>query len=80
MKHTKGPWIAKKGSSIITIGGRQHLVPAAPHASEEEYQANAALIAAAPEMYNTLKHLSKLNIGDALVERIEKVLKKAGGQ
>lgn len=60
--------------------------------SEEEQKANAALISAAPEMYDILEHYFKLiqraNDGDAVSEKkifeqaadIEKVLKKARGE
>lgn len=59
--------------------------------SEEEQKANAALIAAAPEMYDLLEHylglIQKASEGDTVAEQkifeqaadIEKVLKKARG-
>ena len=61
-------------------------------AEPEKVLANAALIAAAPEMYDLLEHyldlIQKANDGDAIAEQkifeqaadIEKVLKKARGE
>lgn len=55
-KHTKGPWmISMKKSSHTTISGSidNQLIPIADNVT----QANAALIAAAPEMLEALEDL-----------------------
>lgn len=107
-KFTPGPWRLRHGSEskIENIAGRkvatadlQDMQPYSPWgqmrgriAATPERKANAALIAAAPEMYYVLQHyfdlLEQANNGDAVAEcklfedivLIEQVLMKARGE
>lgn len=58
-KHTKGPWIAKKAShgpvDIFDSMGRDVVTVYGGGVGLEFQEANARLIAAAPEMYEALK-------------------------
>lgn len=94
-KFTPGPWraglsIYKSQARVVAYkGGRIADVFAY---EEEQAKANAALIAAAPEMYYVLQHyfdlLEQANNGDAVAEcklfedivLIEQVLMKARGE
>lgn len=94
-KFTPGPWraglsIYKSQARVVADkGGRIADVFAY---EEEQAKANAALIAAAPEMYDVLQHyfdlLEQANNGDAVAEcklfedivLIEQVLMKARGE
>lgn len=104
-KFTKGPWFVDADFYVYGGDGRKNqgkyfdgvefpLVCGVESDSRDrtENKANAALIAAAPEMYDLLEHyldlIQKANDGDAVSEQkifeqsadIEKVLKKARGE
>ncbi len=60
MTHTPGPWwpYRKQGYSNLFIGSGTHDVAEATHAGGEEHrQANAQLIAAAPELLAALNYM-----------------------
>ena len=66
MSHTPGPWIySKHGFNVLTADARQsicavHAIHPGHVSSQkdiEEHNANARLIAAAPELLETLKEL-----------------------
>lgn len=86
--YTKGPWKSKKGSSIINIGGICSLAPAGRHAPETEYQANAYLICAAPELLEALKSMNEAYLvlanklgtkDDSIMFRAREAIAKAEG-
>lgn len=99
-KFTPGPWRLRHGSEskIENIAGRkvatadlQDMQPYSPWgqmrgriAASPERKANAALIAAAPEMYKGLKEIRDVMEKDGrfcrTVEAIDKLLKKARGE
>lgn len=54
MKHTPGPW--KRYGSVI-CGGMTTIVEVYLEENDEETEANARLITAAPELYEALKEL-----------------------
>ena len=66
-KHTPGPWIAD-GTTVMTSDGI-YLHVATTHFLTDRPEANARLIAAAPEMYEALK---------ALVESLDWEAKRSG--
>ncbi len=61
MKHTPGPWKVAKGMAIETADGKVAVGSAGPRACGPyfvtECEANAALIAAAPELLQALKNI-----------------------
>lgn len=58
LKHTPRPWKYVKYNDLdpIVIAGPDHIIASIPQAidSDEEDEANAAIMAAAPEMYEAL--------------------------
>lgn len=88
-KHTPGPWEALTFSShelqtdfaMVAIGKRAHII-----GYSEENQANARLIAAAPELLVALqivfgKHaVGALTLPAGDLERVEAVIAKAKGE
>ena len=102
-KFTPGPWVRGAVAQVFTAPKRIEEVPFALDffpicnanpccRSKEENEANAALIAAAPDMYDILKHyfdlIQRADYGDILAEQkifedicyIEEVLMKARGE
>lgn len=79
-KFTKGPW----GESGRLIYGSANLIATAGSTDIEDWlevEANAALIAAAPEMYEMLKDLAANYINsDCKISDIENLLAKARGE
>lgn len=79
---TLGPWNNCDGETIETKKARICII-APLNLTQEESDANAALIAAAPEMYEALE-FSKKKFHDLYFENcceyIESVLKKARGE
>ncbi len=87
-KFTPGPWDNNKWNShehqISALGGTVALVSHSHSLiSEDSADANAHLIAAAPEMYAALSK-AKVYIGDCglpdLIEEVAAALKKARGE
>ena len=85
-KFTPGPWINCDGETIETKKARICII-APLNLTQEESDANAALIAAAPEMYAKLKELADvLRFGGmrctnrTMAQEIEEILKKARGE
>ena len=65
MKHTPGKWCVESDGTTVAMGGQCVIVAPAPDgASFGEQKANAALIAAAPELLRSLK--GALAYADAL--------------
>jgi len=86
-KWTKGPWVISKhcstlvlnedGRSIATTGGYQSNTEITLH----ENEANAHLIAAAPDMYEALKEiLSGYDVPNSACVSAHKALAKADGE
>lgn len=92
-KHTPGPWIAcdNNGYSIWRVTSPEYRAESASRTIAEvvgdsaETEANARLIAAAPEMYEALRHLahnaraSGAEMGLALVVAYDVLNKIEGG-
>ena len=85
-KFTRGPWNNCDGETIETKKARICII-APLNLTQEESDANAALIAAAPEMYAKLKELADvLRFGGmrctnrTMAQEIEEILKKARGE
>ncbi len=61
MKHTPGPWRNEGWGNLIVNSAEGYTILACPGGNPncpvEELQANARLIAAAPEMLETLEHI-----------------------
>jgi uncharacterized protein YbjT (DUF2867 family) len=93
-KHTPGPW---KIGETFSDGDIQILIPnemgtvcmvhnhaaiaSDPDFMEEQAQANARLIAAAPELLELVKHVAGLSTVDAsLAEWAERLIAKAEGR
>jgi hypothetical protein len=83
-KHTKGPWEVDKIASMHVQSGRRGVCSTGGYSNnqecpikiEEENQANAHLIAAAPDMLEALEEV--LNIKDYdTAEKCEEVREKA---
>lgn len=96
---TPGPWMVSKSEfPMLVFNDRRGAVcnvcfiDSTGIGGYKEKNANAALISAAPEMYDILKHyfdlIQRANDGDTISEQkifeqaadIEKVLKKARGE
>lgn len=54
-KHTKGPWVAHRGIDYCQVSAPDGLVHTVSHADDES-EANARLIAAAPELLAACYH------------------------
>jgi hypothetical protein len=88
MTHTRGPWITEADSETneISIFARNaepyHFLPAVAIGPNRE--ANARLIAAAPEMYETLirakGYILALGPENSVTKQIDKVITKAEGR
>lgn len=93
-KFTKGPWfvyddrrfLILKGKVCVNDNDGEPIVVADTNHYFDEARANAALIAAAPDMYEMLDEISDglLDAGGfgncALAKRIEQLLAKARGE
>ena len=89
---TSGPWHVSKNQPTV-VGTREKAVCKCEldwNLGAEERKANAALIAAAPEMYamleqlveavKTLNAISLIKIKDKLIEDAVNIIKKARGE
>jgi len=87
MKHTKGPWIITEEGFISQECEETNLI-ASPHCSknidEDEREANAKLIAAAPELLEALKkalpyvsEFPNTKENNQIMELIESTISKA---
>ncbi len=71
MSHTLGPWRADKTRSLVIRSNHQNkLIAMIGYKYDKEDEANAHIIAAAPEMYDAIKRLldrytTLANSGDA---------------
>ena len=87
MKHTKGPWVDQSPHIVPANRGIGYMIceiNTLPHFHEEEQEANARLIAAAPEMYKLLKdvvHAASLPEGEGWidVDEMELLINKLEG-
>jgi len=57
IKHTPGPWVCPYGSRIYGADGLELAATAYAHRGTNETEANAALIAAAPELLIAFENL-----------------------
>jgi hypothetical protein len=57
MKHTPGPWVAQPGDNFITDAREIVIAQMHRHHPDEQVDANARLIAAAPELLAALVEL-----------------------
>lgn len=59
-KHTPGPWYVESDRTTVTLAGQSVIVAPAPDRSPRaEVEANAALIAASPDMLDALDRLTE---------------------
>ena len=102
-KHTPGPWKAYKNGNVVIIGGgcvatahkccagRASVIPGVPmDVHEEEVEANAKLISAAPELLECLNAfiINQSNLDDPhfagvkerLIEMSKSAIAKAKGE
>jgi len=79
MMYTKGPWI-RNGMAIESTEGEAIALVAYKH-SKEEFEANASLIAAAPELLEILEQVMKCRIQATpeLIHKMRDTLQKAKG-
>lgn len=88
-KHTKAPWSHIKHNEGAGLNGHSLIVGAEygggaictthPKSEWEEYEANAHLIAAAPDLLTALEYCAE-NSADIDLDYIEAVIKKAKGE
>ena len=77
MKHTKGPW------TTFEFNGRYSIEQASKELNQDILDANAKLIAAAPEMLEVLElyeGIDDLESQARFTEAVIKVIKKARGE
>lgn len=87
-KFTKGPWFVSDGKPHLVIKGKvcvsgedgEPIVVADTNYYFEESRDNAALIAAAPEMYEMLKVLLPQIAGSPAALKVNRLLAKARGE
>ena len=87
MEYTKGKWEiwkAPNGKSLIAANDKMDII-ADVFGDVDEYEVNARLIAAAPELYEALKELSfyiRTNMGNArpIYEKAMAAISKVEGQ
>ena len=79
-QHTPGPWRATKHTDTKgwTVSAGNSIASVKPRLNEAEVEANARLIAAAPEMSALLLSLYQHGHGGSQRGGIEDVLRKAG--
>lgn len=77
-KHAKGPWKVHfrelTGQYHINFNGKNKLM------DDTDFNANAALIAAAPEMFEMLQDILKETDDAVWISRINQIIKKAKGE
>lgn len=92
-KHTKGPWkkhLTGIPHTMIILNEEKHIATLEVNGiKQDEVEANARLIAAAPEMLEALEEFLDITLGssydpnsatDRAVKKAEAVLKKARGE
>ena len=87
-KFTKGPWFVYDGKQYLIIKGKvcansddgEPIVVADTNHYFSESRANAALIAAAPEMYGVLSALLPQLAGSPAALKVNRILAKARGE
>ncbi|HUW46161.1 MAG TPA: hypothetical protein VMW50_10260 [Dehalococcoidia bacterium] len=80
MEYTKGEWIAEDNKITVYQRGIIALCPRPNHEGVFEFQANANLIAASPDMYEAcLLFLRERSMNDPAYQAIIEALAKAEG-
>lgn len=85
-KHTRGPWFEKYGSQIYTdtaLNPELNIATANRMGTRSEQEANARLIAAAPELLEALKSALTVlpdSVGDFDRDKAEAAIAKATGE
>lgn len=66
-KYTPGPWQAEEDGLIdkMVVGGNYDLIIDLTHKDGKRNEADSNLIAAAPEMYETLKKIASMEPGES---------------
>lgn len=85
MKYTEGEWIVSGGSQIVSMPSQCKITNNVSGWNDKEAEANAKLIAAAPDMLKALQGVIHHNNGlkedykasPSLISQIESVIKKA---
>ena len=86
-KHTKGPWEAADrgdysdldGNSRVILGDDRRIA-IVQHKGDEEDEANARLIAAAPDMLEVLEEIQHVASPTWISKRAREAIAKAGGE
>ena len=80
-KFTQGKWFANGAFVEIDETGNE-IVSGVGHGSNEELQANAHLISAAPDMYRMLRKMQKVKNLERDIDwdKVESILAKADGE
>lgn len=82
MQHTKGPWGCDEATGIVyTLDGSA--VQTGGAGCAEEFQANARLIAAAPELLASLKEVladASWELERPIIKRAEAIIAKCEGK
>lgn len=79
-KFTKGPWFYEAATGEIYSDNYAEIICDMLPTGDEEFDANAALIAVAPEMYEMLKTACGMFSGTEFASRAESLLAKARGE
>lgn len=90
-KHTPGPWTSYTGTNSIWAEGKRAvcIVTGARKHEDEERDANANLIAAAPDLLEALEHImrcipmggfAQIHHGSSTWEQIDAAVSKARGE
>lgn len=79
MKHTKGEWFVSGSDQIVSMPSQCKIANRVSGWNQEEAEANAKLIAAAPELLEVLQTIENddNSIPEWLLVRIKQVIKKA---
>jgi hypothetical protein len=95
VKHTEGPWITHldsdwsvdtdSGNSFVYVGPEGDdpvaiVLVGDSWAYDDELDANARLISAAPEMLSTLKMVSGLDLHHEVLRAVDTAIAKAGAK
>lgn len=79
-KFTKGQWYVEKESGMVVSTHDKTEICEYHPTGDYEFEANANLIAAAPEMYAMLETAVGMFSGTEFASRAEKLLAKARGE
>lgn len=80
-KFTKGPWFYEEATGEIYSDNYAEIICDMLPTGDEEFDANAALVAVAPEMYELLQKLrAHYNFSEYCENEVDALLAKARGE